>query len=81
MLTKRIQVLLEEDEYKKLKKMSKKQHKSVGEIVREATELYAGRMADKAERLKIVEKMSSYNLDAPSWDKMEKEIIKARSRF
>lgn len=80
MLTKRIQVLMDESEYKKVKKLGEKSHKSVGEIFREAIKLYGDRLVGQAQRLSVVEKMGKLCAPVADWGKMEKDILRARAR-
>lgn len=77
MLSKRVQVLIEEKEYKKLKSLGKKAHKSLGEIFREAAKLYGERLAGRAQRLQVVEKMAKLRAPVAEWGKMERGIAKA----
>jgi hypothetical protein len=79
MLSKRIQVLIGEEEYKKLKKLGKEAHKSLGEIFREAVRLYGERLVNRAQRLKVVDKMTQMRAPVTGWSKMEKEIMRAHS--
>ena len=78
MLSKRVQILIDEEDYKKLKKLSGKAHKSLGEIFREAARLYGERLISRAERLAIVEKMAKLHAPIADWPKMEKGILKTR---
>ena len=80
MLSKRVQVLLEEKEFDRLKSIGKKTHKSIGEIFREAVKLYADRIVGSSQRLLIVEKMGKLNAPVEDWLVMEKEVLRARSR-
>lgn len=77
MLSKRVQVLIDEKEYKKLKELGKKSHKSLGEIFREAVRIYGQRLVDRAERLAIVEKMTKLKIPVSDWSKMEREILRS----
>jgi len=77
MLSKRIQILIEEAEYRKLKDIGKKSHKSLGEIFREAVRLYGERLVNRNQRLQVVEKMAKLRAPVADWEKMEKEIIRA----
>ena len=79
MLSKRIQILIDEKEYKKLKNISKISHKSLGEIFREAAKLYSERLVNRVQRLNVVEKMAKLRVPVADWSKMEKEIIRAHS--
>lgn len=78
MLTKRIQILLNEEEYKKIKAVGKRTNKSMGEIFREAAKLYGDRLVTRLARLEIVEKMAKLKASVSDWPKMEKQIFKAR---
>lgn len=80
MLSKRVQVLIDENEYKKLKDIGKRSHKSLGEIFREAVQLYGERIVSRVQRLAVVEKMMKLNAPVADWPKMEKEIMRARLR-
>lgn len=77
MLSKRIQVLIDEKEYKKLKEIGQRSHKSLGEIFREAARLYGERLVNRVQRLAVVEKMMRLKAPITDWPKMEKEIIRA----
>lgn len=80
MLSKRIQILVDDKKYKELKDLGRKSHKSVGELFREAIELYGGRMAGKAQRMKVVERMSKLQAAVSDWPKMEKSILRSRAK-
>ncbi len=75
MLSKRVQVLIDEEEYKKLKKLSRKSHKSLGEIFREAARLYGERLLSRIERLSVVDKMAKLRAPVSEWSKMEKRLL------
>lgn len=79
MLSRRVQVLLEEQEYKELKAKGKKAHLSVGEIFREAVRLYGDRLVKRIDRMKTVEKAQKLHAVVEDWPKMEKAILKARA--
>ncbi|OGC15444.1 hypothetical protein A3J90_04840 [candidate division WOR-1 bacterium RIFOXYC2_FULL_37_10] len=78
MLTKKIQVLLEEEEYNKLKRIGQKYHKSIGSILRESAEIYASRLPTKEGRLLILDKIRSFNAPVSTWEKEEAKIMQAR---
>ena len=80
MLSKRVQVLIDEKEYKRLKELGKRSHKSLGEIFREAARLYGERLGSRMQRLKVVEQMARLKAPVDDWAKMEKGIIRAHSR-
>lgn len=80
MLSKRVQVLLDEKEYKKIKAIGKGAHKSVGEIFREAVSLYGERLGNKFQRMELVDKMLKLNAPISDWPAMEKSILRARSK-
>ena len=77
MLSKRVQILVGEKEYKKLKDISKKSRKSLGQIFREAIQLYGERLASRVQRLTAVEKMIKLKIPALDWPKMERSILQA----
>ena len=80
MLSKRVQVLMEDEEYKKLKSLGRKAHKSLGEILREAAKLYGERLINRTQRLFVVEKMAKLRAPVSDWASMEKEMLRARQR-
>lgn len=80
MLSKRVQILVDEEEYKRLKKLSKKSHKSLGEIFREAAQLYSERLLSRIERLSLVEKMAKLRAPVSEWSKMEKGLLQTHLR-
>ncbi|MBI5399789.1 ribbon-helix-helix protein, CopG family [Candidatus Saganbacteria bacterium] len=80
MLSKRVQVLIEEKELEKLKKIGHRAHKSVGEIFREAVRLYSERLASRCQRLAVVEKMAKLRAPIADWRKIEKQIIRAQAK-
>lgn len=78
MFSRRIQVLIEEKEYKKLKELGKKAHKSLGEIFREAARLYGERLINRDQRLSVAEKMAKLRAPVADWPKIEKGILRSR---
>ena len=75
-LTKRIQVLFSPEEYRRLKDISKKKKKPVGELIRSAVrESYEQKADQKKEAFK---KLCSMELDLPDWEELEEEIIKGK---
>lgn len=77
MLSKRVQVLLEQEEFKKLKKIGERTHKSLGELFREAIRLYGERLTSKIERLEVVKKITGLKIPTASWNRIEKQIARA----
>ena len=78
MLSKRVQVLMDSEEYKKLQSLGKRAHKSLGEIIREAAKLYGERLINRTQRLLVVEKMAKLRAPVSDWAAMEKKILRAR---
>jgi hypothetical protein len=79
MLSKRVQILVDEEEYKKLKTLGKKSRKSIGELFREAIRLYGERLTEQAQRLAVVERMAKLRAPVADWGKTEKSILRARA--
>lgn len=77
-LTKRSQVLLEEEQYKKLEKLAKQKKVSVGALIRAAIEkvYHLG----KKDRIQAVQKIAAMDLPVDDWEKIEKEIIEGATK-
>ncbi|MDI6822149.1 MAG: ribbon-helix-helix protein, CopG family [Actinomycetota bacterium] len=74
-LTKRLQILLSPEQYRKLELYAKKRKKSVASVIREAIEKLLHERT-KLEKKKAVERMLSRELPIDDWEKMEEEIMK-----
>jgi len=69
-LAKRAQMLLEEEQYRKLEQLAKQKKGSVGALIREAIEkLYH---LGKQDRIQAVRKIAAMNPPVDEWQKMEK---------
>lgn len=78
MLKKRVEVLFDPAEYRRLEEIARSQQRSVGSIVREAVEKYVVRPTDE-ERRKAFEWLLSQEMDIESdWEKVKEEIAQAR---
>ena len=77
-LAKRAQVLLDEEQYKKLEQLARQKKVSVGALIREAIEkvYHLG----KKDRIQAVRKIAAMNLPVDEWEKMEKEIIEGAEK-
>lgn len=74
-LTKKIQILLSEEQYGLLRRLAAVKGASIGALVRQAVEqVYLGRFKD--EQIKIAERLVGMELPASDRQKMEQEIIK-----
>jgi predicted DNA-binding protein len=74
-LTKRIQILLSEEQYGLLKRLAAAKHTSVGALVREAVEaVYLEDLKDK--RVKIAQRLVEMELPVADWLEMEEEITR-----
>ncbi len=77
MLEKRLEILFEPSEYELLKSIAVQEHRSVGEIIREAVrEKYL--VGSDAEKEAAMQRVLSgkYALDWPEWDELEKAIAR-----
>ena len=74
-LTKRLQILLSPEQYKKLELYAKKERKSVASVIREAVDKMLSQRT-KSEKKKAVERMVARELPVEDWKKMEEEIMK-----
>ena len=76
-LTKRVQVLFSPEEYRRLKDISRKRKKPVGELIRSAVrESYEQNKADLREE--AFKKLCSIKLELPDWEELEEEIVKGK---
>lgn len=81
MLEKRLEILFEPSEYELLKSIAVQEHRSVGEIIREAVrEKYL--VGSDAEKEAAMQRVLSgkYALDWPEWDELEKAIAREVAR-
>ncbi len=75
----RIDILVEKEQLLFLRKLSKRQNKSVAELIRSAiAKQYSGTPA--GQKLQAVQRLNTLNAPAGSWKDMEKEIMKGSTR-
>lgn len=78
MLKKRVEILFDPTEYRRLEQKARTEKRSVGSVVREAVEKYVIRPTDE-ERRKAFEWLRSQEMDIDSdWEQVKKEIADAR---
>jgi hypothetical protein len=74
-LTRKVQISLSSEQYKKLHAASKKKGISIPALIREAvTQLYL-QAGPAEERLKAVRRMASMDLPVAGWEQMERESM------
>lgn len=73
-LTKRMQLLLSPEQYRKVQLYAKRHKKSIGLVIREALEKYLLERP-KSEKKKAVVRLLSKELPVADWEEMEKEIM------
>jgi len=77
-LTKRVQVLMDPDDYRKLGEMARRRKLSVGELLRSAaTEKH---LARGTHMHALVDEMAALVLDADEWPELRKEILEGDRR-
>ena len=76
-LTERLEVRLERDQLRQLKKQARQQGVSVAQLVRQAIELLL--QEDRETRMRAVERLCQIGAPIADWDQMEREIEDARS--
>ena len=73
--TKRAQILMEPEEYRRLEEIARRRQVSVAELIRAAVcDCY---FSGREHRGRIVEEIFGMNLPVEAWDKTEEEISKA----
>lgn len=75
----RIDILMEKDQLLLLRKLSKKQNKSVSELIRNAVDSRYAKTPSE-QKLLAVEKLYKVTAPAGAWKDMEKEIMKGSAR-
>lgn len=70
----RIQCLITEAQYRELLRISKKQHKPLSQLVREAIEEVYLRESATVQRRKALQELLSLQAPVADWGQMEKEI-------
>lgn len=77
MLKKRVEVLFEPSEYRRLEELAQAKRRSVGSLLREAVErLYL--QPSREERLRAVERLVSQNYEFGSWEEVKEEILRGK---
>ena len=71
--TKRLQLLLSPEQYRKVELYARKRKKSIVAVIREALEKML-REPSRADKKKAVKRLLSHELPVAEWEKMEKEI-------
>jgi predicted transcriptional regulator len=76
MFSERTQVLLTPEQLARLKRIARRERRSVGAVIRDAVDAYAGDTLDR--RQEALDRL--FALDAPvaDWDVMKAEIIEGR---
>ena len=78
MLKKRVEILFEPSEYRRLEELAGASGRSVGSVVREAVAKYVLQPSDEKRR-EAFEWLMSQEMDIESdWDEVKKEIAEAR---
>jgi len=79
MKTRKAQILMEPDEYKRLERIAKRERKSVSELIRDAVrDRYLGR---DEERSKAADAIGAMSLDLDDWEKLKRELEDERARL
>jgi len=76
LLTKKTTMLFTPDLYNRLTRLAEQRHTSVGELVREACKAQYG-LSSRAERLAMVDELSSLSLPVGTPEEMERESVPA----
>lgn len=78
MKSKRVEILFDPKEYRTLEERAQAEGRSVGSMIREAVEKYVVRPRED-ERREALRWLTSQQMDFdPDWDKVKKDIVKAR---
>ncbi|GIW60648.1 MAG: CopG family transcriptional regulator [Nitrososphaerota archaeon] len=73
-LTKRVQVLLSSEQYKRLETIARTRGTSIGALIRDAIEkLYF--QPSQEERLQAVRNLANFELPVSDWEQMERESM------
>ena len=73
-LTKRVQILLDPFQYRRLDEIARQRNRSMGALIREAIDrVYLQRNVD--ERLKAVWALAAMQLPVADWEQMERESV------
>lgn len=75
-LTKRAQTVLTEDQYRLLERLSKKAHKPISTLIREAVSKVYFEQAARERRKEALKKLLSLDAPVADWKEMEREITR-----
>jgi hypothetical protein len=76
MLTERTQVLLSPEQSARLKRIARREGRSVGSVIRDAVDAYAGGTVDR--RREALERLFAIEAPVADWEVMKAEIIDGR---
>jgi predicted DNA-binding protein len=76
MFTERTQVLLSPEQLARLKRMARREGRSVGAVIRDAVDAYSGGTMDR--RQEALERLFALEAPVADWDIMKAEIIEGR---
>jgi hypothetical protein len=74
MFTERTQVLLSKDQVTRLKRTARREHKSLGAVIREAVDAYTAQTSDR--RLAAIQRLVAMEAPVADWDVMKEEILR-----
>ncbi len=77
-LTKRVQVLMDPEDYRKLEKKARRQKLSVGELLRSAAA--EKHLARGTHMHALVEEMATLDVEADEWPELRKELLEGDRR-
>lgn len=73
--TRRAQILMEPEEYRRLEEIARSRKVSVGKLIRQAVQ--SAYPVAREDRRSIVEDICSMSVPLPDWETMEEEITEA----
>ncbi|HED00882.1 MAG TPA: hypothetical protein ENN18_10990 [Proteobacteria bacterium] len=76
-LTKKAMVLFDPEKYRRLKEIARKQHISVGEVIRKAIDEMVLKRSTEDERLEAAKRLTAPEEGFMEWAEIEKIIAKA----
>lgn len=74
MLTERTQVLLSKEQIARLKRVARREHRSVGAVIREAVDAYTAQAADR--RQAAIRRLVAMDAPVADWEVMKEEILR-----
>jgi hypothetical protein len=72
--SKRVQVLMEPEEFRRLRLLARQRKTSIGQLVRRALDIVYSAPSDVEDRKAIVERIVNMNLPVIEWHEAKKEI-------